>query len=102
MNRAKLIVPLGVCFMVAWCSWLFRYDLKQASSNMPAAYILDRWTGKTYFTVGAGDWWEIKAAQTFTFDEPVGTASRASSPAVPKTQGFTPLETPPASDSPPK
>ena len=57
MNRAKLIVALAVC-LVAWSSWFFRYDLRQASHNR--VYLLDRWTGSTYFTVGGRDWREIK------------------------------------------
>lgn len=63
MNRAMLLVALAVG-LIAWCSWLFRYDLRQASSNLPAAYLLDRWTGTTYFTVGGGDWREIEFEKT--------------------------------------
>lgn len=59
MNRAMLIVALAVG-LIAWGSWLFRYDLRPVSSKRPAAYLLDRWTGSTYFlrqgTVFV--WWE--------------------------------------------
>jgi hypothetical protein len=98
MNRAKLLVIFAVCF-VMWCSWLFRYDLKPSSSStMPAAYILDRWSGKTYVSFGGRDWQKIKIDQSIdpsavSWDE---SAKKPETVGTPTTgHGFIPLDNAP-------
>jgi hypothetical protein len=81
---------LAVC-LVAWCSWLFRYDIRPGSSQFPFVYLLDRWTGSTYFSRVGGVWEKIE------FEKKLKTEDEGS-PATGR--GFIPLdEAPPTMKS---
>ena len=91
MNRAKLIIALVVCAF-AWCSWLFRYDLRPVSSTFPSAYLLDRWTWNTYFSRVGGGWEKIE------FEKKTETENVS----MPKAAGVPQATAPPAGEAPPK
>lgn len=59
-----MLKPINVVIFLltlAFLAWTFRYDLKPAASNLPAAFLLDRWTGTIYYSPPGGvNWHEIK------------------------------------------
>ena len=83
MSPQRIALIFCVLILVAWASWMFRYDLHDRPT-----ILLDRWTGATY-RLHQGKWIKIETRASFDLKSAVPVEDHK--PAV-KWEDFTPAK----------
>jgi len=63
-NRAAVILAATLLLCAVIYAFATRYEIAVAGSPVPAAYVIDRWTGEVSFAVGRERWPVARHAQS--------------------------------------